>query len=93
MHEVTTFRRDVRTDGRHAVVEFGASLEEDLARRDFTINAMALELGAGDAALVDPHGGAGDLAQPKDMVRVVGGAPTTHWGLAAISWRARSANT
>ncbi|HVF39629.1 MAG TPA: hypothetical protein VM939_06980 [Gemmatimonadaceae bacterium] len=41
MHEVTTYRRDVRTDGRHAVVEFGASLEEDLARRDYTINAMA----------------------------------------------------
>ena len=41
LHEVTTFRRDVRTDGRHAVVEFGASLDEDLARRDFTINAMA----------------------------------------------------
>jgi tRNA nucleotidyltransferase (CCA-adding enzyme) len=34
MHEVTTFRKDVRTDGRHAVVEFGASLDEDLARRD-----------------------------------------------------------
>src|SRR5215467_10611115 len=29
-HEVTTFRRDIRTDGRHAEVEFGASLEEDL---------------------------------------------------------------
>ena len=41
LHEVTTFRRDVRTDGRHAVVEYGASLEEDLARRDFTINALA----------------------------------------------------
>ena len=41
MHEVTTFRRDVQTDGRHAVVEFGASLDEDLARRDFTINAIA----------------------------------------------------
>ncbi|GIW53548.1 MAG: hypothetical protein KatS3mg081_2903 [Gemmatimonadales bacterium] len=40
-HEVTTFRRDVVTDGRHAVVEFGASLEEDLARRDFTVNAIA----------------------------------------------------
>jgi tRNA nucleotidyltransferase (CCA-adding enzyme) len=36
MHEVTTFRRDVKTDGRHAVVEFGASLDDDLARRDFT---------------------------------------------------------
>jgi len=41
LHEVTTFRRDVRTDGRHAVVEFGVSLDEDLARRDFTINAIA----------------------------------------------------
>lgn len=41
LHEVTTFRRDVRTDGRHAEVEFGVSLDEDLARRDFTINAIA----------------------------------------------------
>lgn len=41
LHEVTTFRRDVSTDGRHAVVAFGVSLEEDLARRDFTINAIA----------------------------------------------------
>src|ERR1700736_4064429 len=32
MHEVTTFRKDVTTDGRHAVVEFGASLDDDLAR-------------------------------------------------------------
>lgn len=41
LHEVTTFRKDVQTDGRHAVVEYGASLDEDLARRDFTINAIA----------------------------------------------------
>ena len=40
-HEVTTFRRDVKTDGRHAQVEFGVSLRDDLARRDFTINAIA----------------------------------------------------
>ena len=40
-HEVTTFRRDIKTDGRHAVVEFGGSLMDDLARRDFTINAIA----------------------------------------------------
>jgi len=40
-HEVTTFRKDVSTDGRHAVVEFGVSLADDLARRDFTINAIA----------------------------------------------------
>ena len=40
-HEVTTFRKDIETDGRHAVVEFGVSLMDDLARRDFTINAIA----------------------------------------------------
>src|SRR5881628_1839913 len=40
-HEVTTFRKDVQTDGRHAVVRFGVSLIDDLARRDFTINAIA----------------------------------------------------
>jgi tRNA nucleotidyltransferase (CCA-adding enzyme) len=40
-HEVTTFRRDVTTDGRHAEVAFGVALEDDLARRDFTINAIA----------------------------------------------------
>src|SRR5919198_3887741 len=39
--EVTTFPKDIRTDGRHAVVEFGVSLMDDLARRDFTINAIA----------------------------------------------------
>ena len=41
LHEVTTFRQDVRTDGRHAEVRYGVSLDEDLARRDFTINALA----------------------------------------------------
>src|SRR5258708_12377071 len=40
-HEVTTFRKDIKTDGRHAVVELGSSLMDDLARRDFTINAIA----------------------------------------------------
>ncbi len=39
--EVTTFRRDVETFGRHAVVEFADTLEEDLARRDYTVNAVA----------------------------------------------------
>ena len=38
--EVTTLRRDVETDGRHARVEFSDNWREDAARRDFTINAM-----------------------------------------------------
>ncbi len=41
VYEVTTFRRDIETDGRHAVVEYADTLDEDLARRDFTINAIA----------------------------------------------------
>ena len=69
-HEVTTFRRDVQTDGRHAVVEFGASLEDDLARRDFTINAIAFRPATGD--LRDPFGGQRDLA--AGIVRAVGDA-------------------
>jgi tRNA nucleotidyltransferase (CCA-adding enzyme) len=68
MHEVTTFRRDVRTDGRHAVVEFGASLEEDLARRDFTINAIAFDPLA--RVLRDPFDGRLDLT--RRVVKAVG---------------------
>ena len=41
MYEVTTFRRDVETFGRRAVVAFADRIEDDLARRDFTINAVA----------------------------------------------------
>src|SRR5205823_3601951 len=41
MYEVTTFRRDVETFGRHAVVEFADTIDEDLSRRDFTLNAVA----------------------------------------------------
>ena len=68
MHEVTTFRRDVETDGRHAVVRFGVSLEEDLARRDFTINAIAYSPSRRE--LRDPHGGRGDLQ--RKILRAVG---------------------
>ena len=70
MHEVTTFRRDVRTDGRHAEVEFGASLDEDLARRDFTINAIAFS--PTRLELRDPFGGRQDLE--RGLVRAVGDA-------------------
>jgi len=70
MHEVTTFRRDVQTDGRDAVVEFGASLDDDLARRDFTINAIAY--GPETRELHDPFDGQSDLE--KRLVRAVGTA-------------------
>ncbi len=67
-HEVTTFRRDVRTDGRHAEVEFGASLEQDLARRDFTLNAIAVHPETGE--IRDPQGGRDDLGAAR--LRAVG---------------------
>src|SRR5215217_32890 len=70
MHEVTTFRRDVKTDGRHAVVEFGASLEEDLARRDFTINAIAYRPKTEE--IRDPFEGRADIE--AKIVRAVGDA-------------------
>ena len=68
LHEVTTFRRDVATDGRHAVVEYGASLEEDLARRDFTINALAYHPIRREWC--DPFGGADDI--DRGVLRAVG---------------------
>lgn len=68
LHEVTTFRHDVETDGRHAVVKFGASLDEDLARRDFTINAIALH--AERLELRDPFHGRRDLE--AKVIRAVG---------------------
>jgi len=67
-HEVTTFRRDVTTDGRHAVVAFGVSLEDDLARRDFTINAIAYHPLRHEWR--DPFGGAHDLE--RRLLRAVG---------------------
>jgi tRNA nucleotidyltransferase/poly(A) polymerase len=68
MHEVTTFRRDVQTDGRHAVVEFGASLDDDLARRDYTINAIAYS--PSKSEIRDPYGGRKDLE--GKLIRAVG---------------------
>jgi len=68
MHEVTTFRRDTRHDGRHAHVEFGVSLTDDLARRDYTINAVAYHPGRDEIA--DPFDGRIDLQ--RGIVRAVG---------------------
>jgi poly(A) polymerase/tRNA nucleotidyltransferase (CCA-adding enzyme) len=65
--EITTLRRDVETDGRHAVVAFTDDFRVDAARRDFTINAMSL---TPDATLFDYFGGRPDLAAGR--VRFVG---------------------
>jgi tRNA nucleotidyltransferase (CCA-adding enzyme) len=70
-HEVTTFRRDISTDGRHAVVQYGVSLDEDLARRDFTINAIAYHPLRHEWR--DPFHGQEDL--DRKIVRAVGNAP------------------
>lgn len=70
MYEVTTFRRDVETDGRHARVVFADRLEEDLDRRDFTINAVAWNPLTGEVR--DPHRGVEDLR--AGVLRAVGDA-------------------
>ncbi len=57
--EVTTLRRDVATDGRHAVVAFTEDFRIDAARRDFTINAMSL---SAEGEIFDYFGGLADLA-------------------------------
>lgn len=70
--EVTTFRTDsAYSDGRHPdVVHFTSTIEQDLARRDFTINAIAVDLASGN--LHDPHEGRADLAARR--LRTVGNA-------------------
>lgn len=57
--EVTTFRHDVETDGRRAVVAYALTIEEDAHRRDFTMNAL---YAAPDGRIADPLGGLPDLA-------------------------------
>lgn len=57
-HEITTFRKDVETDGRRAVVSFSDRVEDDAHRRDFTMNALYAKA---DGTVVDPLGGLSDL--------------------------------
>ncbi|HUH14219.1 MAG TPA: CCA tRNA nucleotidyltransferase [Longimicrobiales bacterium] len=68
LYEVTTFRRDVETTGRHAVVQFADEIEEDLSRRDFTLNAIAWH--PLRDVLLDPFGGLADLE--RRVLRTVG---------------------
>jgi tRNA nucleotidyltransferase (CCA-adding enzyme) len=68
LYEVTTFRQDVETTGRHAVVSFAETLDEDLARRDFTINAVAWHPIRN--VFHDPYGGRKDLEE--GLIRTVG---------------------
>jgi poly(A) polymerase len=65
--EITTLRRDIETDGRHAVVAFTQDWSEDAARRDFTMNALFMNL---DGEVLDPVGGRQDAKDGR--VRFVG---------------------
>jgi len=68
-YEITTFRYDLKyPDGRHPVVQFADSIEEDLQRRDFTVNAFALDIDTG--TILDRFGGAEDLQARR--IRTVG---------------------
>ena len=67
--EVTTLRRDIETDGRHAVVAFGTDWREDARRRDFTLNALYC---AADGTLFDPLHGLEDALASR--IRFIGDA-------------------
>jgi len=67
--EITTFRGDVRTFGRHAEVRFTTDMAEDAARRDFTMNALYADA---EGRVVDPLGGLADLRAGR--VRFIGDA-------------------
>jgi poly(A) polymerase len=69
--EITTLRRDVETDGRHAVVVFTNDWRADAARRDFTMNALSMTR---DGAVFDYFGGIADLQ--RGVVRFVGDPAT-----------------
>ncbi len=68
VYEITTFRRDIATDGRHAVVEYAERVDDDLARRDFTINAVAYHPLRHE--VYDPFAGREDLQ--RRVLRCVG---------------------
>lgn len=70
-HEITTFRRDVETFGRHATIAYSTDVAEDAARRDFTMNALYADR---HGQVIDPLNGLPDLIAGR--VRFVGDAET-----------------
>ena len=69
--EITSLRKDIDTDGRHAKVEFSENWKEDASRRDFTINSIYADI---DGSLFDPFDGRKDLENGK--VLFIGNAET-----------------
>lgn len=73
MIEITTFRTEKYKEGnRKPDVEYVKDITEDLSRRDFTINAMAIKLVKGNIKIIDPFGGQADLKNA--IIRTVGNA-------------------
>lgn len=70
--EVTTYRIEGKySDKRHPdEIKFAAKVEDDLARRDFTVNALALSIKKNTSALIDPYGGVADIG--NNIIRAVG---------------------
>ena len=60
--EITTLRKDLITDGRHATVKFTSDWESDASRRDFTINAIYADI---EGRIFDPYNGLADLKKGK----------------------------
>ncbi len=67
--EITTLREDIETDGRHAVVRFGRDFEADAKRRDFTVNALSIDM---DGTLHDYCHGVADIEARR--IRFIGDA-------------------
>ena len=65
--EITSLRKDISTDGRHATVAFSKNWKEDASRRDFTINSIYSDK---DGNLFDPYNGKSDLE--KGYVKFIG---------------------
>lgn len=70
--EITTFREETYSSSRKPQVEFVTSIDQDLMRRDFTINAMAVRLKKNYLHVIDPYGGIPDLEH--SIIRAVGHA-------------------